>query len=64
MKHIISMGQPRMIFADSIAIPTIKNVLKEIGSDADLVVFGEEKIDGCDIFSDFINETGTEESFE
>lgn len=64
MKHIISMGQPRMIFADSVAIPVIKNVLKEIGSNADIVVFGKDKMEGCDNFCNFVNETGTEESFE
>lgn len=64
VKHIISMGQPKMIFADAIAIPVINNVLKEIGLNADIVVFSENKIDGCDIFSDFIKKTGTEESFK
>lgn len=64
VKHIISMGQPKMIFADAIAIPVINNVLKEIGLNSDIVVFSENKIDGCDIFSDFIKETGTEESFK
>lgn len=64
MKHIISIGQPKMIFADAIAIPVINNVLKDIGLNADIVVFGKEKIEGSDIFSNFVKETGTEESFE
>lgn len=64
IKHIASIANPKFVFADPNIAPNIQKVLQELDSHARIVTFGNEKCGEFDHFSDYVQETGTEESFE
>lgn len=61
--HVLSMGKPKMVFSDPVAVPAIEKVLVELELDAEIVTFGNVIVDGKKSFSDFVKCTNTEESF-
>lgn len=64
IKHIASMGKPKMVFADPDIAPAIQKVMTEMETKVEIVIFGNEKMEGYTQFSEFVKPTGTEDNFE
>lgn len=62
--HVLSMGKPSLIFAEPEIAPALSKAVFELGFQTDIVTFGNEKTEGYLHFSEFIQPTGSEESFE
>ncbi|XP_077296619.1 luciferin 4-monooxygenase-like [Arctopsyche grandis] len=64
IKHIVSMGKPKMVFADPVIAPAIQKVMSEMERQIEIVIFGNEDMEGYIQFSEFVKPTGTEDNFE
>ncbi|XP_077297225.1 luciferin 4-monooxygenase-like isoform X2 [Arctopsyche grandis] len=64
IKHIVSMGKPKMVFADPVIAPAIQKVTSEMERQIEIVIFGNEDMEGYTQFSEFVKPTGTEDNFE
>lgn len=58
------MAKPRIIFCDSKHAHIIKTGAKEVGHDLEIVVFDDDFDGDFTPFTEFLQETGTEDNFQ